>query len=170
MNNSHVHTTLSDVYGLLSTHTSEEFARASEYPGLTPNLREALRALAREAATASVFKGSRESSSNTLSTPVRKAERPKDTQSGLAQKPSLVSMLQQQPRFASTQSILHFVKELGLNIEPRHKESRERLANRVADAILQQSVQRQTQIVRRLMGEAENQTQGWIDVIKGSRP
>jgi hypothetical protein len=168
MKNSNVHATLSDVHRLLSTHTSEDFARASEYHGLTPHLQEALRALSREAGKTSVFKESRASSSNGPRDLARKAER-QDTTSGLTQKPSLVSMLQQQPRFASTQSILQFSKEIGLSIEPRHKESRERLASRVADAILQQTVQRQSQIVGKLIGGAESQTQGWINVIKGSR-
>jgi hypothetical protein len=169
MKNSNIHATLSDLHRLLSTHTSEDFARASEYHGLTPHLREALRALSRETGKTSVSKELRESRSNRLRGLVRKAERPEDTTSGLTQKPSLVSMLQQQPRFASTQSILQFAKELGLNIEPRHKESRERLANRVADAILQQTIQRQSQIVGKLISGAESQTQGWLNVIKGSR-
>lgn len=169
MKNSQVHATLSDVHRLLSTHTSEDFARASAYHGLTPHLREALRALSREAGRASDFRESRDLSSNKLNARVRNAERPKDTTSGLTQKPSLVSMLQRQPRFASTQSILQFAKEIGLSIEPRHKESRERLASRVADAILQQTIQRQSQIVGKLIGGAESQTQGWINVIQGSR-
>ncbi len=167
MKNSNVHATLSDVHRLLGTHTSEDFARASEYHGLTLHLREALQALSHEANKTSGFRKSREPLTN-LRTLARDAER-EDTISGLTQKPSLVSMLKQQPRFASTQSILQFAKELNLGIEPRVKESRERLAGRVAEAILQQSVQRQSQIVGRLMGGVESQTQGWIEAIKGSR-
>ncbi len=168
MKNSNVHATLSDVHRLLSTHTPEDFARASEYHGLTPHLQEALRALSREASKASVIKESRRSSSNKLGDRARTKER-QDTTSARTERSSLVSMLQQQPRFASTQSILRFAKELGLGIEPRHKESRERLAGRVADAILQQTAQRQSQIVGKLIGGGDSQTQGWINVIKGSR-
>ena len=169
MKNSNVHATLSDVHRLLSTHTSEDFARASEYQGLTPHLREALRSLSREAGKAPSARESREPVDKRPRTLAGKVGR-QNTPSGLAQKPTLVSLLQQQPRFASTQSLLQFAKELGLAIEPRHKEGRERLASRVADAILQQTIQRQSQIVGKLIGGAESQTQGWINVIKGSRP
>jgi hypothetical protein len=169
MKNSKVHATLSDVHRLLSTHTSEDFARASEYQGLTPHLREALQSLSREAGKTPSVRESREPFDNRPRTLARKGDR-QNTPSGLAQKPTLVSMLLQQPRFASTQSILQFAKELGLAIESRHKEGRERLASRVADAILQQSVQRQSQIVGHLMGAAESQTEGWLNVIRGSRP
>jgi len=169
MKNSNVHATLSDLHRLLSTHTSEDFASASEYSGLTPSLREALQALSREARGASVLKESRDSSSNAASNPVRKVERSLDATSGLSQKAQLVSMLQEQPRFPSTQSILQFANEFGLKIEPRDKEGRERLAGRVADAVLQQTVQRQSQIVNRLSGGAQSATQGWINAVKGAR-
>lgn len=168
MKNSNVHATLSDVHRLLSTHTPADFARASEYQGLSPHLRDALRALSLEAGKASGPRKSPEPRRKKIDAALPQVE-PENSQSALTEKPSLVSLLQQQPRFASTHSILQFAKELGLEIEPRHKESRERLAGRLADAILQQSPQRQGQIVRRLTGGAESQTQGWIDAIKGAR-
>jgi len=164
MKTSNIHATLSDVYRLLSTHASEDFARAGDYRGLTPHLREALRALSREAGKGHAGgKSSETGASRDIRT-----RRPRSPV-GPRQKGSIVSMFSRDPRFATTLSILQFASEAGLSIEPRPKESRERLAGIVADAILQQTGEKQSQILSWLFGRGYSQTEGWINAIKGSR-
>jgi hypothetical protein len=49
MKSANVHAILGEVYRLLGGYIAADFNEASEYKGITPHLREALRALAREA-------------------------------------------------------------------------------------------------------------------------
>jgi hypothetical protein len=82
----------------------------------------------------------------------------------------IVNMIHRSQRFDNNWSILQFAKEAGLRVLARPKESRERLAKRVAEAIFLTPEPRRSQIVAQLAGDGDSQTQGWIDVIKTPRP
>jgi len=168
MKSSNVHAILSEVYRLLGEYTAADFAEASKYKGMTPPLRDALRALTREATTDS--KGtSGEPTDSANSKPNRVV-----AGTSLSDRPDpmleIVKMFRQSKRFGSTQSILQFAKDVGLSVQARPKESRERLARRVAEAILLTQEPRRSHIVAQLAGDSDSQTQGWIDVIKNPRP
>ena len=165
MKSSKVHSILSEVYRLLGDYTAADFAEASRYKGIAPPLRDVLRALTDEA------------SSGAPSQPADRAAKRQD-QPGARTSPStgpdptieIANMIRQAKRFNSTQSIIQFAKEAGLSVLPRPKESRERLAKRVAEAILLTREPRRSQIVGQLAGNGDSQTQGWIDAIKNPRP
>lgn len=148
-----------------SSGGAAEFAEASKYGHIARPVREALRALSREAST-DALPGRAE--------PREPRRGSVTTQTGPSGDASsiykLASAIRQVPRFSGTQAILEFAKEAGLGLAPRPKESRERLARRVAEAIFLTKEPRRSQIISRLAGEGNSQTQGWIDVIKNARP
>ncbi len=167
MKNSNVHALLSELYRLLSDYVPADFLRASRYAGATPHLKEALQALALEAEASSIasprqpLTQSGSISNSVPNVPLNKGQR--------TEKSDIVSLISQSPRFDSTRAILQFAKQVGLDVESRPKEGKERLANRVAEAILQTPDLRRSQIIAQLVRSGDEQTQGWIDVIKGAR-
>lgn len=165
MKNSRIHAILSEIYRLLSEHSASDFLRASEYGSMTEHMSEALRALAREAEQypANTKPGQTKKPKPPMTEPVRSQHNRSD------QKLEIVEAVRRSRRFSSTQSIIQFAKEVGLRIAPRSKESRERLAGRLADAILITPEPRRSQILSQLVGAGDSQTEGWLDVIKGSR-
>ncbi len=165
MKSSNVHAILSELYKLLSDYTADDFAQACAYRGTSPSVKDALSALAREADRNSppVTKAKTESSRPQSEIP---PITPRDSDRlGLVNE--MASMIRRQTdRFSSTSSILQFAKEFGLAVQSRPKESRERLARRVAEAVLLMKEPKRSQIVAKLAGNGDSQTQGWIDVIK----
>jgi hypothetical protein len=168
MKSSKVHSILGEVYRLLGDYTAAEFAEASRYKGIAPPLRDVLRALTNEASggapsQSAVRTPARPSQASAQMSPSASPFRGPDPTIEIA------DMIRQTKRFDSTQSILRFAKEAGLTVLPRPKESRERLAKRVAGAILLTREPRRSQIVGQLASNGDTQTQGWIDAIKNPR-
>jgi hypothetical protein len=164
MKNSTVHGVLSAIHRLLSEYEATDFAHASRYAGVTPQLREVLQALARE--SKSFASGS--SKQRAVAPPRSDSNGDLGSRDGRdGQKAALAAMLSRSQRFESNRSILQFAREVGLTVLPRPKESRDRLATRVAEAILSTPEPKRSQVVSRLARGGDNQTQGWIDVIKG---
>jgi len=168
MKNSRIHAVLSEIYRLLSDYSAAELIRASEYGGITPHIGEALRSLAQEAERlpAGSAKRTQEASHRRPDSGGTEQAHRED----LGQKSGIVALLRRSERFHSSQSILQFAREAGLDLTARPKESKERLASRVASAILLAPEPRRSQIVARLTNGSGSQTQGWIDVIKGTHP
>jgi len=84
--------------------------------------------------------------------------------------PEVPQMILQARRLSTVQSILQFAREAGLAVQARPKEGRDRLAKRVAEAIMAAREPRRSQIIAQLAGNGESQTQGWIDAIKNPHP
>lgn len=166
MRNSNTHALLSELYSLLGEYRPEDFLRASEYSGITPDLKQVLLALAREANPDlnAPRKGVTGKHPNTDQLRIQK-----DSTIQSNQKSHLASLLLRPGRFENTRAMIQFAKQLGINVEPRPKESRDRLANRISEAILLSSDSRRSELIQRLIGNGDDQTQGWIDVIKGTR-
>jgi hypothetical protein len=70
--------------------------------------------------------------------------------------------------FENTRSILAFANSIGQKIDAKPKESRERLAQRLARVIERLTPSRRDEIIAGLLSGGSSQTQGWIDVIKGT--
>ncbi len=167
MKTSNVHAILSDLHRLLSVYSATDLAQASEYRGISPRVRTALRALTDESGVDSGGLAPRQSGREKPEWAVSGA--PPSGSSDLATE--IVSAIRNQAgRFSSTSSILQFAKDAGLSVQARNKESRERLSRRVAEAILQVKEPRRSQIVSLIAGVSDSQTQGWINVIKNRRP
>jgi hypothetical protein len=161
MNSAKVHSILAEVYRLLGSYTAAEFAEASRYSNLTRPVREVLRALSREASSDPSAPRIRIRESSPVIARARAAD-------GFIPVQDIAKLIRHGKQFNSTQSIHQFAKESGLNVSPRPKESRERLAKRVAEEIFSTKEPRRSQIIARLSG-GDNQTQGWIDAIKSPR-
>jgi hypothetical protein len=159
MKTSNVHSILGGVYKLLGDYEPRDFARASRYQGLTSNLREALTALTREA----------EGHHSKGPTTRPSQERANATPGRLEQAADIVALILNSKRYRSTLAILDFARNVGINVTMRPKESRARLAKKVAGAILQLPEADRLRVMAKL-GASDDQTQGWIDVIKRSRP
>jgi hypothetical protein len=165
MKTSRIHAILSEIYRLLSDYSASDFFRASEYGAVTGHVSEALRELAREAER---FPAEAHSTKARRPKPLS-SESVRSQHNSSDEKAEIVSAIRSSRRFSSTQSIIQFAKEMGLKVAPRSKESRQRLAGRLADAILLSPEPRRLQIISQLVGAGDSQTQGWLDVIKGSR-
>jgi hypothetical protein len=157
-----VHSILSEVHRLLGSYTASELDQASNYEGIGPHIRIALHALSCEASSDSP-KHQREPQRVTPNHGTLRHARGKDSLS------DIITTIRRSARFSSTQSIIQFANDAGLNLEPRPKESRERVARRVAAAILSLREPKRSQVVARISGEGDSQTQGWIDAIKATR-
>jgi hypothetical protein len=157
-----VHSILSDVYRLLGSYTASELDQASNYEGIGSNIRRALHALSCEVSADSP-KQRRELERPTPNRVPSRTAREKDTLSEVA------TAIRQAKRFSSTHSIIQFANDAGLSLEVRPKESRERVARRVAAAILSLREPKRSQVIARISGEGDSQTQGWIDAIKTTR-
>lgn len=165
-----VHAILSDLHRLLSAYEREDFVRASKYPGLGPSLRSALRALASEVpAEAKSPKTSRISPEQVRKTATEQSEASNLNSNVSGDRPALVDAILNSSYGSSVNSLRSFASNRGLKLDARPKESKERLAKRLGVALAALPESKRNQLVADLLGGVSNQTQGWIDVIKGSK-
>lgn len=162
---SNPHAILSDIHRLLSSYDREEFLRASKYPGLGTAIKGALLALASEAPTGGL--ASRDAVD-------KKPSEKRLTQSD--QKPAsqderlpLAASILKSESGETIGSLRAFATNQGLKLQYRPKESKDRLARRIAGALIDLPETKRNQALASLLGKVSTQTQGWIDVIKGSK-
>ena len=168
MSNSHVHTILSEVHRLLGQYSAGDFVAASRYPGLSGGIRSILLCLA----------GETEPQQPHSSHDVRsKAEvqRSPDSKTRQSSKQhvsgdGILEVISKSPRLTSPRGILDFASGHGLNIRSKPKDGRDRLARRLAAAIESAPESVRATLLAALDWKPGSQTQGWIDVIKSSRP
>jgi hypothetical protein len=154
------HAILSELYRLLSGYQASEFLSAGEYRGTPPNLRDALRALARERGFPAQGRHNGRRSRGGGTAAVGK----KVNEDG-----TILRAILRSARLKTAASVADFAKEARLTIAARPKDSRDRLARRLSQAISAQPEPRRSEIVA-LLGRSDDQTQGWIDVIKSAKP
>jgi hypothetical protein len=123
-------------------------------------MREALRALAHEADPA-VGNGSKRKTNTSTASSSKKLQKSQPQQAPMY----LLDLIQRSPHFNSVTTMITYAKSIGLKLNSRPKESRERLARRLATLISKLPKAEKEKIISNLSGE-NNQTQGWIDVIK----
>lgn len=155
-----VHAILADLHRLLSTYRSVDFLDASSYAGIPRPMREALRSLAKEAPV-TVDGNSRIAGATTRSRSDRK-KLPKSRDKS----PNLLSLIRRSPYFKSTSSMISYAENMGLKLLVRPKESRERVARRLASLIDALPEYKRSQSIDELLSGKNDQTQGWIEVIK----
>jgi hypothetical protein len=120
-------------------------------------MREALRALADESEPEMENGSKRKTPTSTASS----SRNPQKSQPV----PVLLELIQRSPHFNSAATMITYAKSIGLKLNPRPKEGRERLARRLVTLISKLPKAEKEKIISSLSGE-NNQTQGWIDVIK----
>jgi hypothetical protein len=121
-------------------------------------MREALRALSHEAEPTEANGSKRKVNATTTSSR-------KNRQGSQTAPIYLLEMIEHSPHFKSPATIITYAKSIGVKLNPRPKEGRERLARRLAALISKLPKAEKEKIISSLSGE-NNQTQGWIDVIQ----
>lgn len=162
---SNPHAILSDIHRLLSSYDREEFLRASRYPGLGKPIKNALLALASESPAGTL------SSRNTVETKLSE-KRLSQSDPKLAshdERLALTASILKSEAGESINSLRAFATKQGIKLQFRPKESKDRLARRVAGALIDLPETKRNQALAGLLGKVSTQTQGWIDVIKGSK-
>lgn len=162
---SKLHAILSDLHRLLSTYQSEDFLDASRYPGLPSSLKDALVSLATEARIENGQSTTRKETSTTRRNTVGAKTTTPINNNGIA----VAELILRSEYGTSIASMVNFARSYGLKLETRAKESRERTARRLAGLIQDLPDTRRRQVSTALMERTDSQTQGWINVIKGSK-
>jgi hypothetical protein len=160
-----LHAILSDLHRLLSTYQSEDFLEASRYTGLPSSLKDALISLATEARLENEQSTVSEKKSTTRHNTVSAKPTAQIDSNGTA----LAELILRSEYGASNASIVNFARSYGLKLETRAKESRERAARRLAGLIQGLPDTKRKQVSTALIERTDSQTQGWINVIKGSK-
>ena len=168
MSDSHVHTILSEVHRLLGQYSAGDFVAASRYPGLSGGIRSILLCLAGETEPqqpqSSHDARNRSELQRNRNSKTRKSSRQPVSGDGI------LETILKSPRLTSPRGILDFASAHGLNIRSKPKDGRDRLARRLAAAIESAPDSVRSTLLAALDWKAGSQTQGWLDVIKGSRP
>jgi hypothetical protein len=162
---SKLHAILSDLHRLLSTYEREDFLDASGYPGLGQPLKEALFHLASEARGDSKrsFPVRRDRASR------RELGNAKADAPSQSSKAPLADLILSSEYGGGIASLISFAAGHGLKLEARPKESRERLAKRLAALVAMLPDSKRNLVSADLLGRVSSQTQGWINVIKGTK-
>ena len=158
MTKSNTHAILADLHKLLSSYSTDDFLNASNYGNLPPAMRDALRALSQEAEPTAMNGSNRKANATTGSLS-------KDRREPQQVPMYLLDMIQRSPHFKNPATIITYAKSIGVKLNPKPKEGRERLARRLAVSISKLPKAEKEKVISSLSGE-NNQTQGWIDVIK----
>lgn len=156
MTKSNVHAILGELHRLLSTYKSADFIEASNYGGNPRAMKAALRALASEA------EPSADTSRRRIVAWKRVTKVPDD-------KSQVRNLILRSKIFESYRSIVTYAERLGLSLRARPKESRERLANRLASLIETLPDHQKSKVIDELFAGRNSQTQGWIEVIKSGK-
>jgi hypothetical protein len=157
---SRIHGILSAIHGLLSEYKQAELEEAAKYPGVSRTMRAVLNALAGELSETFPSENTRGG------VPSAHNLKKRSHSSTNAVPAEILNALRSSPYFESTGSIVEFAKSVGIKLQRAPKESKERLAKKLARAMTMLPEGRRSQIMRELSTNSSGQTQGWIDVIK----
>lgn len=160
MANSKVHAILGELHRLLSLYSAEDFIEAGRYSGTPRKLSEVLLALSREVDSA---RAGGQAKRGPFETRERVRISPRGREDG-----TVLYLLHQSPYFESIHSMATFAKNIGLRLQTNSKESRERVARRLASLIEKLPQPAKDRIIADLRAGEGNQTQGWVDVIKSA--
>lgn len=171
------HEILSELHRILSIAEPHELRGASTLPSLSPDLRDALKALARERSnTTSEHIESEEQYQGETPQPVdsgrhRGTGRQRQSLNSKLAVPEhkhIYDVLMKSPKFNSKAEMLVIAKSFGLQVAIRTKDSRKDAARKLATAILSASDAMMRKALAAIFEGQDFQTQGWIDVIKSS--
>jgi hypothetical protein len=144
---------------------------ASNYHGASKHLRRALEALAQESLSTSrrdmvPAKGGENSDikNGSLSSTDQKLRPEK-----IGNFDAMVKAILGSPRFSNKAEIKDFARTYNLKVEIRAKDSKSDAARKLSRSILEAPVSERGEILSLIAGNPDRQTQGWVDVIKGSR-
>lgn len=154
-----VHALLADLHKLLSSYKSSDFLDATKYAGSSAALRDALRALAREAPIQLEDK-------LRISKDEKARNQRKQLGNGRSSSANLLAAVRRSPYFKSTSALVEYADSIGLKLPVRAKESRDRVARRLVTLINDLPDSKKDQVIDEFFRRRNNQTQGWIEVIR----
>lgn len=162
------HAILSELHKLLSTYSVQDFREARNYSGLSRAMKAALDALCREAAPRG---GPNDRSTEKFRSGHTVLKSTPGGRFGLehfTNRDDLLMAIRQSVYFENLRLLSDLVRNFGLRIQSRPKESKDKFARRLAGAILDLPESKKTQVISQLKSGAKSQTEGWIDVIRNS--
>jgi len=168
------HEVFSLLHRVLCTATARELMGASRAPGTSKHLRRALQALAEERASS----GGDDAKSGTKSVVVprpgngRRSEGddlPLLRHARATDLDSVYRLLMRSPQMEKKRDLMKLAEAFGLQANVRTKDDRHWAARKIARAIMSASDEVRSKVFSALAGDRDQQTQGWVGVIKGSR-
>lgn len=179
---------VAELYQLLAKFAPEKIAAASRKTSVSPNIRNALDALYREARSKDEQIGDElqpdgpqmdRKSSRRTGAVERSRERSLALEKGNATGASLaadavihdalMTFLLDETRFPSKLALAEFCDRLGIDCEIDSRDSRERAARKIIRAAAHSTRQTLKQLLEVAEIPARNQTEGWLDLIMGNR-
>jgi len=167
-----LHAILGQLHSLLSIAQPEDFERASRLRSVSPFMREALRALARERNYES-----RKDGQNGRSPRRTEYEGTVTSIAGLhagvrdpdGKEHQLLSLILNSQRLSRKADVKNFARAMGLVINVRRKDAWRRAIRKLATAIATAPNEVRERSMEALLASRDAQTQGWVDVIRKSR-
>jgi hypothetical protein len=160
-----IHAILSELHKLLSTYSAKDFRDARNYSGLSRPMRAALDALCRESLPKNKLEDQRHDRLDSNSVAVRRV-----TAGPLAfeTKEDLFAAIQHSAFYGRINLLANYAREVGVKVQPRPKESKDKFARRLAAALLLLPEVRRAKAIADLKSVMKSQTEGWIDVIRSN--
>lgn len=159
-----VHGILGELHRLLSVYSATDFLDASHYSGISRRMRDVLRALSQEAASEGHAALRQAPNGSAAQRQVRSLRLgPQGEATG-----DVLTAVRQSPHSQSNRAMVMFARSLGLKLQANPKDSRDRVARRLASLLERMPADKKDEAISGLLSGRSTQTQGWIDVIKSS--
>jgi hypothetical protein len=167
-----LHVILAQIHSLLSIAQPGDFDRASRLRNVSPFMRDALRALARERSY-----GSRKDGEEGGLPPKTERERKGPLWPGVhARVPvargiedQVLALIVESSRFTKKADVESFASAMGLVINVRRKDAWRRAIRKLANAIAMAPDEVRQRSMNAILASRDDQTQGWVNVIRKSR-
>jgi len=167
-----LHAILGQLHSLLSIAQPEDFERASRLRSVSPFMREALRALARER-TCETRKDGQDRGLFGETELVRKVKPRPGLHAGVrdanGKEHQLLALILNSQRLLRKADVENFARAMGLVINVRRKDAWRRAIRKLATAIAMAPDEVGKRSMDALLASRDAQTQGWVNVIRKSR-
>jgi hypothetical protein len=157
---------IGELYRFLGEFDRDAILAACSHRGISPNIKAALEALAREARHVSIARdtaGSRADSGPTKNGSSLSRELP-----DAVYRKNLERFLGDPRRFPDKPSLVAFARTIGVSQEPPVKASRLRVASTLTNAIVSNPTLREA-VAKVVAGMGDEQTAGWMNLILRER-
>ena len=169
-----LHEILSEIHHILSIASPEDLRAAAKLASASQNMKSALEALAKERSESMQTRQER------LTRPTRnsalansRAEYYDERKRLLTGMPArneeeqVYKLLTSSPRF-DKRALRRVANEAGLSVDIDHKDNAHRVARKIARATVNAGRSQRIKLLEIISQGQDKQTQGWIDVIKGT--
>jgi len=164
-----LHDIFSELHHLLSIASTDDLMAASKYHGASKHMRRALEALAQESLSTSHREPARIGETNNVKQGSLNSNDQNPRRERVWNLDAILKAIVASPRFSSKAGIKDFARTNNLRLEIRARDSRVDAARKLSRSILEIPIDRRSEILTLIAEKPDTQTQGWVDVIKGSR-